>query len=47
MAMGQAAGGTAALAAKLGVSPLEVPLEKIRDLLRDHGAIIPKKKPSY
>jgi len=42
MAMGQAAGVTAALAAKTGVSPLQVPLAKIRSELTRHGAIAPK-----
>ncbi len=41
MAMGQAAGAAAALAAKSGSTPLEVPLKEIHDLLRKHGAIIP------
>jgi len=41
MGMGQAAGVAAALAAKAGSTPLEVPLKKIHDLLRTHGAIIP------
>ncbi len=41
MGMGQAAGGTAALAAKLGTTPLEVPLRQIHELLRSHDAIIP------
>jgi len=41
MAMGQAAGAAAALAVKAGTTPLEVPLKKIHDLLRSHGAIIP------
>lgn len=41
MGMGQAAGATAAIAAKTGKSPLEVPLKEIHDLLRTHGAIIP------
>lgn len=41
MGMGQAAGVTAALAAKKGISPLEVPLPEIHNLLREHGAIIP------
>jgi hypothetical protein len=41
MGMGQAAGVVATLAAKAGTTPLEVPLKKIHDLLRDHGAIIP------
>ncbi len=41
MAMGQAAGATAALAAKNGTTPLEVPLSEIHKLLRKHAAIIP------
>jgi hypothetical protein len=41
MAMGQAAGAAAALAAKTGATPLEVPLKEIHGLLRAHGAIIP------
>ncbi len=41
MAMGQAAGVAATLAAKKGATPLEVPLEEIHDLLREHNAIIP------
>lgn len=41
MAMGQAAGAAAALAAKTGTTPLDVPLKDIHGLLREHGAIIP------
>lgn len=41
MGMGQAAGAAAALAAKAGASPLEVPLKELHALLREHGAIIP------
>ncbi len=41
MAMGQAAGATAALAAQMNTTPLEVPLKDIRGTLRKHGAIIP------
>lgn len=41
MAMGQAAGATAALAAQQKTTPLEVNLEEIKKLLRRHGAIIP------
>lgn len=41
MAMGQAAGAAAALAAGTGTTPLAVPLEEIRDLLRQHQAIVP------
>ena len=43
MAMGQAAGATAALAAKTGTTPLDVPLTEIHRLLAEHGAIIPGK----
>jgi hypothetical protein len=42
MAMGQAAGVTAALAAQSGTTPLQVPLAKIRSELARHGAIVPK-----
>ncbi len=41
MAMGQAAGAAAALAAQQESTPLEVPLEDIRRLLRKNGAIVP------
>lgn len=41
MAMGQAAGATAALAAATGVTPLNVPLKDIREMLEQHGAIVP------
>jgi hypothetical protein len=41
MAMGQAAGVTAVLAARAGTTPLDVPLREIHHLLRQHGAIIP------
>ena len=41
MAMGQAAGATAALAAQQKTTPLEVPLKEIRELLRKNGAIVP------
>jgi glycine/D-amino acid oxidase-like deaminating enzyme len=41
MAMGQAAGAAAALAAKQGCTPLAVPLEELKTLLRAHGAIVP------
>lgn len=42
MAMGQAAGVTAALAAKSGTTPALVPLASIRRELTQHGAIVPK-----
>jgi len=41
MAMGQAVGAAAALAAQSGQSPLEVPLDAIKGLLRKHHAIVP------
>jgi hypothetical protein len=41
MAMGQAAGVTATLAAQRGTTPLDVPVEEIRRVLREHGAIVP------
>jgi glycine/D-amino acid oxidase-like deaminating enzyme len=41
MAMGQAAGAAAALAARTGVTPSKVPLADILKALRDHGAITP------
>jgi len=41
MAMGQAAGATAALAAKRKTTPLKVPFDEITKVLRDHGAIVP------
>jgi len=41
MAMGQAAGATAALAALNNQTPIDVPLKNIRDMLSKHGAIIP------
>lgn len=43
MAMGQAAGATAALAAKIATTPLQVPLGDIHGLLREYGAIIPER----
>jgi len=42
MAMGQAAGGIAALAVQRNELPAEVPMEAVRALLRNHGAIIPE-----
>lgn len=41
MAMGQAAGAAASLAVLGNTTPLDVPLEDIREMLRKHGAIIP------
>ncbi len=41
MAMGQAAGAAAALAAQKKTTPLKVPLKEIKEMLLKHGAIIP------
>ncbi len=41
MAMGQAAGVAAALAAARHTTPLQVPLKEIHEMLRKHNAIIP------
>jgi hypothetical protein len=41
MAMGQAAGAAAALAARLDTTPLLVPMEQLKATLRQHGAIVP------
>jgi len=41
MAMGQAAGAMAALSARSGLDPEELPMSEIRALLRAHGAIVP------
>lgn len=41
MAMGQAAGATAALAVAENTTPLKVSLKDIRKMLVDHGAIVP------
>ncbi len=41
MAMGQAAGATAALAARRETTPLDVPFDEISRVLCDHGAIVP------
>jgi hypothetical protein len=41
MAMGQAAGAAAALGAQRGIASRDVPLEEIRALLCEHGAIVP------
>jgi len=42
MAMGQAAGANAALAAKAGTTPLQVPVAEVRRALARHAAILPK-----
>jgi hypothetical protein len=45
MAVGQAAGATAALAVASGVAVAEVGMEPLRSLLREHGAIVPELTP--
>lgn len=42
MAMGQAAGAAAAIGVKLGVPSADVPLDLLRKLLAEHGAIVPE-----
>jgi len=42
MGMGQAAGATAALASRKGVSPLDIPIKDVHDLIEEHGGIIPR-----
>ncbi len=46
MAMGQAAGAAAALAAQQQTTPSEVPLQSLVALLRRHGAIVPPDSPT-
>ncbi len=41
MATGQAAGAMAALSVRCGVDPSELDIEQVRQLLREHGAIVP------
>jgi muconolactone delta-isomerase len=41
MAMGQVAGATAALAVKFNTSPINVSIAPIKELLTNHGAIVP------
>jgi hypothetical protein len=41
MAMGQAAGAMAALSARTGIDPEDLPLDDILDLLTEFGAIVP------
>lgn len=42
MGMGQAAGAAAVLASQNNTSPLEVPIKDIRQLIEQHGGIVPK-----
>jgi hypothetical protein len=41
MGMGQAAAVAATLACRTGITPAEVPIHDIRQLLEEHGAIVP------
>ena len=41
MATGQAAGAMAALSARTGADPEDLPIAHVHDLLRQHGAIVP------
>jgi len=41
MATGQAAGAVAALASRLGCQPTDVPIDDLKALLRENGAIVP------
>lgn len=45
MGMGQAAAATAALAVKQERTPAEVPVDAIKQLLKEHGAIVPNQIP--
>lgn len=42
MGMGQIAGAAAALACQEGCTPAEVPITRLKDLLREHRAIVPE-----
>jgi hypothetical protein len=44
MGMGQAAGAAAALANRNGTTPAEVPIDKLRSLIEEHGGIVPRSK---
>ena len=41
MAMGQAAGAAAAQAVSEGVSPDRIALDRLRQTLKSHGAVLP------
>lgn len=43
MGMGQVAGAVAALACQKRCTPADVPIARLKDILREHGAIIPEK----
>jgi len=42
MGMGQAAAVAAVLASKQGITPAEVPIDDIKQVLKEHGAIVPE-----
>lgn len=44
MAMGQAAGAMAALSARTGIDPENLPINDVRCLLREYGAIVPENR---
>jgi hypothetical protein len=41
MAMGQAAAATAVIANQLAKTPLDVPIDKVKKLIEEHGGIVP------
>ena len=43
MGMGQVAGAVAGVACKTNTSPAQVPLNEVRKILKEHGAIVPQK----
>jgi hypothetical protein len=42
MGMGQAAAVAAVLASRKGCTPAEVPIDDIKQVLKEHGAIVPE-----
>jgi hypothetical protein len=44
MAMGQAAGAAAVLAFRYRTTPLNVPIDEIKQLITEHGGIVPEKR---
>jgi hypothetical protein len=43
MGMGQAAAVAAVLSSRQGISPAELDINEVKELLKKHGAIIPEK----
>jgi len=41
MAMGQAAGAAAALAAERNTTPMKIPIKKLKEILINNNAIVP------